>query len=69
VVGNKVVVGSVNAGMVDFVNAVDSLDRFEQLWPGLTQTMITHRFTPDDDLVAATANIPGGIKSVIEFNR
>ena len=69
VVGNKVVVGSVNAGMVDFVNAVESLDRFEQRWPGLTETMITHRFTPDDDLVAATSNIPGGIKSVIEFSR
>jgi threonine dehydrogenase-like Zn-dependent dehydrogenase len=68
VVGNKVVVGSVNAGMVDFVNAVESLDRFEQLWPGLTESMITHRFTPDDDLVTATSNIPGGIKSVIEFN-
>ena len=69
VVGNKVVVGSVNAGMVDFVNAVESLDRFEQLWPGLTESMITHRFTPADDLVVATSNIPGGIKSVIEFNR
>lgn len=68
VVGNKVVVGSVNAGMVDFVSAVESLDRFEQFWPGLTESMITHRFTPDDDLVAATSNIPGGIKTVIEFS-
>jgi threonine dehydrogenase-like Zn-dependent dehydrogenase len=69
VAGNKVVVGSVNAGMVDFVNAVESLDRFEQLWPGLTASMITHRFTPDDDLETATSNLPGGIKSVIEFTR
>lgn len=67
VAGNKVVVGSINAGMVDFVNAVERLDRFEQLWPGLTESMITHRFTPDDDLTVATSNIPGGIKSVIEF--
>jgi threonine dehydrogenase-like Zn-dependent dehydrogenase len=67
VAGNKVIVGSVNAGMVDFTNAVESLERFEQLWPGLTETMITHRFTLDDDLVAATGNHPGGIKSVIEF--
>lgn len=67
VIGNKVVVGSVNAGMVDFVNAVESLDRFEQRWPGLTGSMITHRFTLDDDLGIATSNIPGGIKSVIEF--
>jgi hypothetical protein len=31
--------------------------------------MITHRFTLDDDLVQATGNLPGGIKSVIEFQR
>ncbi len=69
VAGNKVVVGSVNAGMVDFTNAVQSLERFESLWPGLVESMITNRFTLDDDLVEATSNIPGGIKSVIEFQR
>ena len=67
VAGNKVVVGSVNAGMVDFANAVESLARFDELWPGLTASMITHRFTLDDDLAAATGKLPGGIKSVIEF--
>jgi threonine dehydrogenase-like Zn-dependent dehydrogenase len=67
VAGNKVVVGSVNAGMEDFTNAVASLARFEDLWPGLAASMITHRFTLGDDLVAATGNLPGGIKSVIEF--
>lgn len=67
VVGNKVVVGSINAGMVDFTNAVASLERFEDLWPGLTGSMITHRFTLNDDLRVATGNLPGGIKSVIEF--
>jgi threonine dehydrogenase-like Zn-dependent dehydrogenase len=67
VAGNKVVVGTVNAGMVDFTNAVASLERFEELWPGLTERMITHRFTLDDDLAQATGHLPGGIKSVIEF--
>ncbi len=67
VAGNKVVVGTVNAGMVDFTNAVASLERFEDLWPGLAARMITHRFTLDDDLDQATGNLPGGIKSVIEF--
>jgi threonine dehydrogenase-like Zn-dependent dehydrogenase len=69
VAGNKVVVGSVNAGMEDFTNAVASLGRFEGLWPGLAASMITHRFTIDDDLVAATGKLPGGIKSVIEFGK
>ena len=67
VAGNKVVVGSVNAGREDFTNAVDSLERFEELWPGLAASMITHRFSPNDDLFAATGDLPGGIKSVIEF--
>lgn len=67
VAGNKVVVGSVNAGMIDFRNAVASLDRFEKLWPGLAASMITHRFTLEDDLAVATGKPPGGIKSVIEF--
>jgi len=67
VAGNKVVVGSVNAAKVDFTNAVESLDRFEKMWPGLAGSMITHRFGPDDDRFAATGDLPGGIKSVIEF--
>jgi hypothetical protein len=53
--------------MIDFTNAVASLERFEQLWPGLTERMITHRFSLDDDLAQATGHLPGGIKSVIEF--
>jgi threonine dehydrogenase-like Zn-dependent dehydrogenase len=67
VAGNKVVVGSVNAAKVDFTNAVESLDRFEKLWPGLAGSMITHRFSPDDDLLAATGDLPDQIKCVIEF--
>jgi hypothetical protein len=37
------------------------------MWPGLAGSMITHRFGPDDDRFAATGDLPGGIKSVIEF--
>ena len=68
VVGNKVVVGSVNAGTEDFVNAVADLDVFERLWPGLALSMITHRFTVDDDLKLIAARVDGGIKTVIEFH-
>lgn len=67
VVGNKVVVGSVNAGTEDFVNAVARLDRFESLWPGLALSMITHRFTINDDLKQIAAKVDDGIKTVIEF--
>jgi threonine dehydrogenase-like Zn-dependent dehydrogenase len=68
VLGNKVVVGSVNAGSVDFVNAVERLGRFEELWPGLTGRMITHRLTVDDDLTAIARKDEGVIKMVVEFS-
>lgn len=67
VVGNKVVVGSVNAATVDFVNAVERLGTFERLWPGLILQMITHRLTVNDDLSAIERKTEGVIKMVIEF--
>ncbi len=68
VVGNKVVVGSVNANTVDFVNAVERLGTFERLWPGLTLQMITHRLTVNDALTAIEQKAEGVIKMVIEFS-
>ncbi len=68
VVGNKVVVGSVNANTVDFVGAVERLRMFEELWPGLASRMITHRLTLDDDLTAIEHKTEGVIKMVIEFS-
>ncbi|MGC4105561.1 MAG: glucose 1-dehydrogenase [Thermomicrobiales bacterium] len=69
VIGNKVVVGSVNSGMVDFVNAVGRLEDFERLWPGLCARFITRRmpFGPDLDLHAIAHKSPNEIKTVIEF--
>ena len=71
VIGNKTVVGSVNAGAIDFENAVKRLDRFEELWPGLTSTLITSRleFGPDLDLSRISNKSPDEIKTVIEFSR
>lgn len=70
VIGNKVVVGSVNAGAIDFENAVTRLDRFEELWPGLTSTLITSRlvFGPDLDLSRIANKSSDEIKTVIEFS-
>jgi len=69
VIGNKVAVGSVNAGAVDFENAVKSLGEFEKRWPGLTQQLITARlkFGPDLDLEAIKTKSSSEIKTVIEF--
>jgi threonine dehydrogenase-like Zn-dependent dehydrogenase len=65
VLGNKVVVGSVNAAHEDFTNGVEHLARFDQLWPGLTGRLITDRLRGFDD--AARIGEKGGIKTVIEF--
>lgn len=70
VIGNKVVVGSVNAGAIDFENAVKSLDTFEQQWPGLTKSLITARlkFGDDLDLSRISKKSSSEIKTVIEFD-
>jgi len=67
VIGNKVVVGSVNANIVDFVSAVERLRTFEELWPGLAGRMITHRLSTEDDLTAIEHKTEGVIKMVVEF--
>lgn len=67
VAGNKTVVGSVNAGIEDFANAVDHLDRFEQLWPGLLDQMFTDRISFDGDIGSIVSKADQGIKTLIEF--
>lgn len=67
VAGNKTVIGSVNAGMEDFANAVDRLGHFETLWPGLLSNMFTDRISFDGDITSITAKADQGIKTLIEF--
>ena len=43
VLGNKVVVGVVNAHRQDFVKGVEDFGRFEGLWPGALRQLITSR--------------------------
>jgi glucose 1-dehydrogenase len=68
VVGNKVVVGSVNAGAVDFTNAVTRLEHFDELWPGLAASLITSRLPFDGDLDAIIDKATDGIKTVVEVS-
>jgi threonine dehydrogenase-like Zn-dependent dehydrogenase len=67
VVGNKVVVGSVNAGAEDFTHAVKRLGHFDELWPGLAASLITSRLPFDGDLDAIAAKTTDGIKTVVEM--
>jgi len=67
VLGNKVVVGSVNAAHEDFVHGVSDLARFETLWPGTTVRLITHRLRAFDDISSMAVAANDGIKTVVEF--
>jgi glucose 1-dehydrogenase len=66
VLGNKVMVGSVNSSREHFEMAVDDLGRFERLWPGLAEQLITRRIHGFDDPAQIAAEVEGGIKTVIE---
>lgn len=68
VLGNKVVVGSVNAATEDFSSGVRRLSRFEHLWPGLTATLITERLRGFDDAHWIAEAATGGVKTVLEFD-
>jgi threonine dehydrogenase-like Zn-dependent dehydrogenase len=66
VLGNKVMVGSVNSSKIHFEAAVADLQRFEDLWPGLAAQMITRRLPGFAAWEQILAKETDGIKSVIE---
>lgn len=69
VAGNKLMFGSVNSAREDFVAGVADLATFEQRWPGLTATLITHRLTAFEDVASIGEHVEDGIKTTIEFER
>jgi threonine dehydrogenase-like Zn-dependent dehydrogenase len=68
VLGNKVMVGSVNSAIEDFQNGVRHLARFEELWPGLTSSLITQRLPAFENPQMIRDASVGGIKAVLEFD-
>jgi threonine dehydrogenase-like Zn-dependent dehydrogenase len=65
---NKVVFGSVNANRDHYSAAVDDLARFEELWPGLCDQLITRR-VPADEFASALTPRPGlDVKSTVTFS-
>jgi threonine dehydrogenase-like Zn-dependent dehydrogenase len=66
VLGNKVLVGSVNSGREDFTQGLADLARFEELWPGLTARLITRRLAGLGAFEEIAGHGRGGIKTVIE---
>lgn len=66
VLGNKAIIGAVNANRKDFSSGRLRLYDFESSWPGVTKELITRRVKPEDYL-AAFEKRPGDIKTVIDF--
>jgi threonine dehydrogenase-like Zn-dependent dehydrogenase len=64
--GNKVVAGSVNSAREDFELGVEDLMRFETLWPGLAERLITRRLNGLSDYARILEKPAGDIKTVIE---
>ena len=66
VLGNKVMVGCVNSAKEHFQLAVNDLERFAALWPGLTEQVITHRLPGLGAWEGMLAKEADGIKTVVE---
>lgn len=67
VMGNAVVLGSVNAAREDWETAGRRLEEFERHWPGLAESLITTRIPYDGNLSVIAAGGADGIKTVVEF--
>jgi threonine dehydrogenase-like Zn-dependent dehydrogenase len=67
VLGNQVMVGSVNASRDHFAMAVDDLGRGRERWGGLLSRLITHRHPPADIAAAVHQHPPDEIKTIIDW--
>ena len=68
VLGNQVVLGSVNASAHAYRAAIEDLGRFQQRWPGAVRSLITGRYPMEAFTELVTGRSPGGIKNVIRVS-
>ncbi|HWB15731.1 MAG TPA: glucose 1-dehydrogenase [Vicinamibacterales bacterium] len=68
VLGNQVMIGSVNASRDHFQLAVDDLARADARWPGAAAALITHRHPYTDFGAALEHHGDGEIKVVLEWS-
>jgi threonine dehydrogenase-like Zn-dependent dehydrogenase len=68
VLGNQIMVGSVNASHQEFESGIDDLQRAMHIWGDALGEMITHRFVRDDFRQALTEYQPDEIKAVVEWS-
>jgi threonine dehydrogenase-like Zn-dependent dehydrogenase len=67
VLKNQVVLGTVNAGKVDFEAAIRDLGRFSERWPSAVRALVTGRH-PIERARELLTNAPRGIKDVVTFD-
>jgi threonine dehydrogenase-like Zn-dependent dehydrogenase len=67
VLGNQVMIGSVNASRDHFTLAVEDLERARARWGGLVSQLITHRHPVTEAAAALQRHSPDEIKTVIEW--
>jgi len=66
VLGNQVLLGTVNAGPDAFTAAVRDLEQFDRRWPGPLRGLVTGRF-PIEACRDLLLGPPAGIKSLVSF--
>ncbi len=66
VLGNRTIIGAVNASINDYKMGLDDIVRFERNWPGVLGHLITQRLKPNQ-YKAAFEHRKEDIKTVIEF--
>jgi len=67
VLGNQVLVGTVNAAAADFDMALEDLGHFRARWPGGLERLLCTEHSPEDFRDVVTGKKAGGIKDVIRF--
>ena len=67
VLGNRLVFGSVNAGLVDFQSGAEHIQQINQQWPGTLEKMMTRRLSLAE-FPAAFDRQPDDIKVVFEMD-
>ena len=67
VLGNRLMFGSVNAGIVDFRSGVEHLQQTQRRWPGVLDKLISRR-VPFHEFQDAFDRRPDDIKAVIEVS-
>ena len=69
VLGNQVMLGSVNAARDHFQMAVDDLARAHQRWPSYAERLITHRYGSSQLGEVFTEHPADEIKAVVEWGK